>query len=69
MPYYTVKNKETGKVKLVESDNRAQAYRMVGEAILDVAAASTADVAKFLEAGGKIERKVETHILMPLSQQ
>jgi hypothetical protein len=59
MPYYTVKNKETGVTKLVESDNRAKAFRVVGESLLEVGIASTDDVAKHLEAGGKIERKIE----------
>lgn len=64
MPYYKVENKESGKVDVVDADNRAQAFRLVGESILSVDLASHADVERHLSAGKSVLRGKQAQIEM-----
>ena len=66
MTYYIVKNKQTGFEQLVEADIKTQAFRMVAESLIEVAAAKPAKLVAMLESGAEVLRKIEAQRELPL---
>lgn len=68
MTYYIVKNKETGKESLVEADHKTQAFRLVGESLLEVSAAKPEQIVAMMESGAPVLRKVESQMSLQLPE-
>jgi hypothetical protein len=68
MPYYIVKNMQTNVESLVEADNKTQAFRLIGEALLSVDLAAPTDIVSMMEAGQPVLRSAKSQLELKLEE-
>jgi hypothetical protein len=66
MTIYIVENLQTKEEQLVEADNKAQAFRIVGESLIKVCPAPTGDIVRLMETGKTVLRRIEPQQEIPI---